>query len=198
MNVEIGIVGLPQSGRTVVFKALTGGESGGDGHGRDGAAHLGVAQVADPRLDTLTRMLHPKKTVAVSIAYIDVGASIKDLVDGQAIGGRLLAQFSRVDALIVVVRDFADDSVAHPEGSLDVTRDIAAMDLELAFSDLATIERRQKRVETSLKGAKPAERQGLLREQEALAEARHRGLLRTEGRNYLISDGDVITFLFNV
>ncbi len=92
MNVEIGIVGLPQSGRTAVFKALTGSEdrtggaSGGDGPGRDGDAHLGVAQVADPRFDTSTGMLHPRKTVAVSIAYIDVGASVKGLADGQAVG----------------------------------------------------------------------------------------------------------------
>ncbi|MEE8353539.1 MAG: DUF933 domain-containing protein [Dehalococcoidales bacterium] len=201
MNIEIGIIGLSQSGRTAVFKALTGSETGGDGHGREGAAHLGVARVADPRLDTLTAMLHPKKTVAVSIAYIDVGASVKGLVEGQSIGGRLLAQLSRVDALIVVIRDFADDSVPHPDGSVDVARDIAAMDLELAFSDLAIIERRQERVETSLKAATPAERQAFLREQEALAglrrglekdvPAREQGLTAEEVR--LVSNFQLLT-----
>ncbi|GAJ22710.1 unnamed protein product, partial [marine sediment metagenome] len=75
---------------------------------------------------------------------------------------------SNVDALINVVRAFTDESIPHIEGSVDVERDIATIDLELAFSDLALLERRLQRIDISLKGAKQLERQGLLREQEML------------------------------
>jgi GTP-binding protein YchF len=114
-------------------------------------------------------MLHPKKVVSAEATYIDIGASVKSLVEGKSISGQLLNRLSTADALINVVRAFADDSVPHVEGSLDVGRDIVAMNLELAFSDLALLERRLEKIDVSLKGAKQAERQGLLREQELLA-----------------------------
>jgi GTP-binding protein YchF len=168
MNIEIGIIGLPQSGRTTLFNALTRGEADTAKHTQAGAAHVGIASFADPRLDTLTDILKPKKTVPITVSYIDIGASVKGLVEGKGIGGQLLAQLSKVDALINVVREFQNDSIPHSEGSLDVARDIAAMNLEMAFSDLAIIERRLGRIEESLKGARPAERQPFLREQELL------------------------------
>jgi len=110
-------------------------------------------------------MLHPKRVVTAEAKYIDIGASVKGLAKDHAISGELLNQLSPVDALINVVRAFTDESIPHVADSLDVDRDIATMDLELAFSDLALLERRLQRIETSLKGAKPPERQGLLREQ---------------------------------
>jgi len=113
-------------------------------------------------------MLKPKRVVPTEIRYIDVGASIRDLTKDEAISGQFLTQLSQVDALINVVRAFTDEKIPHIEGSLDAARDIATMDLELIFSDLTIIERRLKRIETSLKGAKPPERQGLLHEQELL------------------------------
>jgi hypothetical protein len=130
--------------------------------------HIGVAKVPEPRLGVLEEMLHPKKVVPVEARYIDIGASVRGLVQDKGIGGELLNQLSQVDALISIVRAFVDDSIPHPEGSLDVKRDITALDLELTFSDLAIIERRLERLGTSLKGAKPTERQSLLREQEIL------------------------------
>jgi GTP-binding protein YchF len=168
MNIEIGIIGLPQSGRTTLFSALTAGEADTAKHTREGAAHVGVARVADPRLDVLTDILKPQKTVPITVSYIDIGASVKGLVEGKGIGGQLLAQLSKVDALINVVREFQDESIPTSEGSLNVTRDVSAMNLELAFSDLAIIERRLGRIEESLKGAKPTERQLVLREQQLL------------------------------
>ena len=168
MNIEIGIIGLPQSGRTTLFNALTGGEADTAKHTQTGGAHVGIASFADPRLDTLTDILKPKKTIPITVSYVDIGASVKGLVEGKGIGGQLLAQLSKGDALLNVVREFQDDSIPHSEGSLDVARDIAAMNLEMAFSDLAIIERRLGRIEESLKGAKPAERQPFLREKELL------------------------------
>ena len=168
MNIEIGIIGLPQSGRTTLFNALTAGEADPTKHARDGTAHVGVARVADLRLDVLTDILKPQKTVPITVSYVDIGASVKGLVEGKGIGGQLLAQLSKVDALINVVREFQDDSIPFSEGSLDVVRDVSAMNLELTFSDLAIIERRLGRIEESLKGAKPMERQLVLREQQLL------------------------------
>ncbi|MBI2836325.1 MAG: redox-regulated ATPase YchF [Chloroflexi bacterium] len=166
MSVEIGIVGLPQSGRTTVFKALTHAA----GQHTQEAAHVGVAKVPEPRLQQLAEILHPQRIVPATAKYIDVGVSIKDLAKGKGAAGHsgLLAQLSNVDALLNVVRAFEDDSIPHIEGSLDIARDITNMDIELIFSDLTLLEHRLERLSESLKGAKPPERQGLLKEQELL------------------------------
>ena len=169
MSIDIGIIGLPQSGKTTIFNALTRGKADTISHATEGQKpHIGIAKVPEPRLRVLDEMLHPKKVVPVEARYIDIGASVKTLVQDKGIGGELLNQLSNVDALISVVRAFVDDRIPHPEGSLNVKRDIATLNLELVFSDLAIMERRLERIETSLKGAKPPERQGLLREQEIL------------------------------
>lgn len=173
MSVDISIIGLSQSGRTTIFNGLTRGKVDTGSHAaRDLAPHIGIARVPEPRLQTLADMLKPKRVVPAEIRYIDVGASVKDLVKDEAISGQLLNQLSQVDALINVGRAFTDEEIPHLEGSLDVARDIATMDLELTFSDLTIIERRLKRIEISLKGAKQPERQSLLREQEMLMKFR--------------------------
>ncbi|MBI4266919.1 MAG: redox-regulated ATPase YchF [Chloroflexi bacterium] len=164
MSVNIGITGLPGSGKTTIFNALTGGAGSRGGE----AAHVGMAKVPEPRLKALADLLHYRKLVPVEARYIDVGASVKGAAKDKGTGGEFLAQLSTVDAIITVIRAFTDETVPHPEGSLDVDRDIAAMDLELAFSDLAIIERRMERIELSLKGAKAPERQALIQERETL------------------------------
>jgi len=169
MSINIGIIGLAKSGRTTIFNALTKGKADTNGHiEKSLTPHIGVTKVPEPRLKTLADMLHPKRIVPAEATYIDIAASVKSLVKDKAIGGQLLAQLSNVDALINVVRAFTDETIPHIEGSVDVDRDIDTMNLELAFSDLALLERRLERIDTSLKGAKQPERQGLLREQELL------------------------------
>ncbi len=169
MSIDIGIIGLPQSGKTTIFNALTKGKADITSHATEGITpHIGTAKVPEPRLGVLDEMLHPKKVVPAEARYIDIGASVKTLAQDKGIGGELLNQLSNVDTLISVVRAFVDESIPHPEGSLDVKRDITTLNLELVFSDLAIMERRLQRIETSLKGAKPPERQGLLREKEIL------------------------------
>jgi len=169
MSIDIGIIGLAKSGKTTIFNALTKGKADtGSYTAESQAQHFGVAKVPEPRLETLASLLQPKRVVPAEVRYIDIGASVKSLVKDKGIGGELLTHLSNADTLINVVRTFADERIPHVEGSLDVERDIATMDLELTFSDLAILERRLERIETSLKGAKPPERQGLLREQETL------------------------------
>ncbi len=160
---EIGIIGLPKSGKTTVFQALTKGKGEKVPHS-PGTAVQGVIKVPDPRLQTLTEILKPKRTVPAEVRYIDIGAPIKE------IGGAHLTQLSTADALIYVVRVFQDQRVPHIEGSVDPERDIATADLELAFSDLAIVERRLERLEVDLKGAKAQEREAILREQALIQE----------------------------
>ena len=165
MTIEIGIVGLAQSGKTTVFNALTGGKT----DTRSLAPHIGIAKVPEPRLQVLADMLHPKKVIPAEVSYIDIGASVKELGGGKGVGGQILNQLSNADALINVIRAFIDETVPHIEGSLDVARDIATANLELTLHDLGIISRRLEKIEESLKAAKPAERQCLLPEQQLLA-----------------------------
>ncbi len=169
MSVDIGIIGLAKSGRTTIFNALTKGKvETGSYAQKDLTPHVGIARVPEPRLKMLADMLHPKRVIPAEVRYLDIGASVKD----KAISSQFLTQLSDTDALINVVRAFIDESIPHIEGSLDVERDIATIDLELAFSDLAIIERRLERIEVALKGAKQLERQSLLREQELLTKVK--------------------------
>jgi GTP-binding protein YchF len=158
MSIGIGITGLAQSGRTTIFNALTRGQA----DTKTTTPHLGVTKVPEPRLKTLADMLHPKKVVPAEVSYTDIGASVKTT------GSQILNQLATADALLNVVRAFANESVPHVEGSIDVERDIATNNLELAVYDSGIINRRLEKIESSLKGAKPPERQSLLHEQELL------------------------------
>jgi ribosome-binding ATPase len=168
MSVDIGIVGLSKSGKTTIFNGLTKGKAATGGYSQKAQANIGMAAVPDDRIHKLADIFHPKKIVHAEVKYIDIGASVKEMAVDKGIGGQLLNQLSTVDVLVNVVRAFKDDSLPHPEGSLDPIRDIEAMNLELAFSDLAIIEKRLERMEGSLKAAKAAERLVYQKEQETL------------------------------
>jgi GTP-binding protein YchF len=169
MSINIGIIGLPQSGKTTVFNALTKGKADTIVHGTESLSpNIGMAHVPEPRLKLLDDIFHPLKTVYSEVKYIDVAASVKSLARDKGIGGQLLNQLSAVDTLICVVRAFKDESIPHPDGTLDVKRDIDSLNLELIFSDLAIMERRLERLEGSLKAAKPGERAPFLQEKEVL------------------------------
>jgi GTP-binding protein YchF len=167
MSVGIGIIGLPESGRTTIFNALTKGNAATGSHAQK-VPHIGIAKVPDARLAELAEMFNPKKIVPAEIKYLDIGASIKGIGKDSSISGEYLTQLSNVDALINVVRSFTNDSIVHPSGSIDPGRDINNMNMELSFSDLAIIERRMEKITNSLKSAKPDERQQYKNEQELL------------------------------
>jgi len=168
MGLGIGIIGLSGSGRTTVFNALTGNNAETGGFGAASAAHVGMAKVPDARLEAFTRLFNPKKTTPAEIQYLDIGASVKTLAKGSGSAGQLMTQLTGVDVLINVVRSFEDSSIPHPSGSIDVSRDISDMNLEVAFSDLAVIEKRFNRIASSIRGAKPEEKPRLLLEQDLL------------------------------
>jgi GTP-binding protein YchF len=166
LSVDIGIIGLPGSGRTTIFNALTRGKAETGGFG-GGTANIGIAKVPDARLEVLTKIFNPRKTIYAEIKYLDLGSSVKALAAEKG-GGQFLAQLAAVDAMLSVIRAFRDPVIPHPAGSIDVVRDIGEMDLELAFSDLAIIEKRFDRIGSAMKGAKPDERARLSYEHELL------------------------------
>ena len=173
MSVGIGIIGLVESGRTTIFNALTRGKADTGGQAQK-APHIGIAKVPEPRLGRLAELIKPRKVVPAEVKYLDIGASVRSLAKDTAISGEYLSQLSSVDALINVVRAFTDESIPHIEGSVDVARDMTTMNLELAYSDLAIIERRLNRIEASLKSAKTDERHSLHHEQELLGRVKSR------------------------
>jgi ribosome-binding ATPase len=169
MSIDIGIIGLPQSGKTTVFNAFTGGASDSPRRTSDAqAANIGIVKVPDSRLKILSDMFKPKKTVPIEIKFVDIGAGLKGGKETKGFSGELLTHLNNVETLVGVVRTFEDDRIPHPEGSVDVRRDIATLEMELAFSDLAIIERRLEKIEGSLKAAKAGERPAILKEQETM------------------------------
>jgi GTP-binding protein YchF len=154
---DLGIIGFGLAGKTTVFNAVTRGKAA-TGFGGGQEPNLGVVKVPDMRLGVLTEMFHPKKTTPAEVSYVDFPAAGAAFGHGQGPGSQFLNELRRMDALIHVVRAFASAEVPHPEGSIDAARDIGNMNLELAFADLALIERRLERMEAELRSAKASER----------------------------------------
>jgi ribosome-binding ATPase len=164
MGLELVIMGLPQSGKTTVFNALTQAtaETGGYSSGDD-EPNLATVKVPDERLDTLTSMFNPRRTVPAEVQYYDV-AGLNKGVSEQGMSGRLLGYLSQAAALVHVVRAFQDDSVAHPEESVDPLRDIETIQMELTFSDMSLIERRLARIKDQVNKLRGSERENTERE----------------------------------
>lgn len=174
---KIVILGLPNSGKTTVFNALTRGTAETTAYmSGQLEPNTSIVKVPDQRLIELAKMFNPKKVTPANVQYVDVGGmSGGSARQESGLPPALLNYLSGADALLHVVRAFEDDNVAHPSGSVDPTRDIAEVDLELIFSDLAIIERRLTRLEAEI-GKMPTkereirivERDVLTRLQEAL------------------------------
>ncbi len=145
---RIGIVGLPQSGKTTLFQILTRAHGSGVGSGRQ-EARVGVVRVPDVRLDRLAELFKPQKTVYATIEYMDMPGSVIELartgVQSQAL--------RELDALVHVTRAFEDEAVPL-EGGVDPKRDIENVELELILSDLAVVEKRLERLEKDIKKQK--------------------------------------------
>ncbi|HAV10338.1 MAG TPA: redox-regulated ATPase YchF [Dehalococcoidia bacterium] len=163
---EICIIGLPKSGKTTIFNALTKGTAETKPYASAALApNIGMAKVPEPRLAALTSMFHSKKTTPAEIKYVDIAGATKTFSKSEGFDGQLLSYLSNADALIHVIRNFNNETVPHIEGSIDPKRDAATLDMELIFSDLAIIERKIQRLESSLKSSKPGERDNAIKEQ---------------------------------
>src|SRR5512146_3293252 len=142
---RLGSIGLPQSGKTTLFNALTRAmQPTGIATGRI-EVHTAVVDVPDPRVDRLSAMFKPKKTIYAKVTYADIAGL--DASGGRAgISGTLLNQLTQMDGFIHVVRCFTDENVPHPQGSVDPGRDLAAMESELVLNDLIAVERKLERL----------------------------------------------------
>ncbi len=149
---KLGIIGFPQSGKTTLFNALTRGNAPTTASAGRIEVHTAVVDVPDPRVDKLSAMFKPKKTIYAKVTYADI-AGLDSGVAKSGITGQLLNQLSQMDGLIHVVRCFEDGNVPHPSGSVDPARDVTAMDGELLLNDLIAVERKLERlVEERKKG----------------------------------------------
>jgi hypothetical protein len=142
---KLGIIGFPQSGKTTLFNALTRGNAPTTASAGRIEVHTAVVNVPDPRVDKLSVMFKPKKTIYAKVTYADI-AGLDSGVARSGISGQLLNQLSQMDGLIHVVRCFEDGNVPHPSGSVNPARDIAAMDAELLLNDLIAVERKLERL----------------------------------------------------
>jgi GTP-binding protein YchF len=147
---RLGIIGLPQSGKTTVFNALTRGHQPLTTSAGRFDVHTGVVDVPDERVDRLSALFQPKKTIFAKVTYADIAG-----LEGSqsAISGQLLNQLTQMDGLLHVVRCFEEASVPHPAGSVNPLRDISTMDSELLLNDMIAVERKLERlVEEHKKG----------------------------------------------
>jgi len=162
---KTGIIGLPQVGKTSLFKILTKAKVEDRGYSRE--AHLGIAKVPDDRLEKLAALYNPKKTIYATVEYADVAAIGQEALKETS----FLANLRNVDALIHVLRAFEDDSIPHV-GEIDPLRDIKNVEFDLMVSDLTQIEKRLERLQKDLKKMRTPdlekENELLLRAKEAL------------------------------
>ena len=143
---KTGIIGLPQVGKTSLFRILTRAHLADHAYSNPREAHVGVAKVPDDRLDRLAKIYHPKKLTHASVEYVDVGAIGQEALKESAYLGHL----RNVDALAHVVRAFDDPAIPHV-GAIDALRDIKNVEFDLMVSDLGQIEKRLERLEKDLK-----------------------------------------------
>lgn len=167
VTTKLVIIGLPGSGKSTVFNALSRSTAETGSFGGDDEPNLATVKVPDERLDRLTEMFHPQRRVPADVQYLDVRGIDKGISE-QGMSGQLLGHLSQGDALVLVVRAFEDESIPHPEGSVDPARDIETMNLELAFSDLSVVDKRLQRVIQQLPKMKGAEREAYEREQKLM------------------------------
>jgi GTP-binding protein YchF len=142
---RLGIIGLPQAGKTTIFNALTRGHQPTTMSGGRYEVHTGVVDVPDLRVDRLSGMFKPQKTIYAKVTYADI-AGLEGSSSKSGISGQLLNQLNQMDGFVHVARCFEDASVPHPAGSVNPARDVAAMDGELLINDLIAVERKLERM----------------------------------------------------
>ena len=170
---RLGIIGLPQSGKTTLFNALTRATQPTGATGKI-EIHTAVVDVPDHRVEKLSEMFKPKKTIFAKVTYVDIAG-----LDGSAgkagISGALLNQLAQMDGFIQVVRVFEDENVAHVHNSIDPQRDILNMESEFVLNDLIQVERKLERLQEEKKKGAGREK-GLIEREQVLFDRLHEAL----------------------
>jgi GTP-binding protein YchF len=157
---KLGIVGLPNVGKSTLFNALTNSRvDAGNYVSRSANPNLGMVNIPDERLGFLTKMNHSEKTVPAFIDFIDIVGLSQGASKGEGGGNKFLSHIREVDALVHVVRCFDDDNVIHVNDAIDPVNDVDIVNMELIFSDMDIVERRIERTKKVLKGDKGVEKE---------------------------------------
>lgn len=143
MKLSLGIVGLPNVGKSTLFNALTKQEIAAENYPFCTIdPNVGVVPVADPRLQKLSDLINPEKTTPAVIEFWDIAGLVKGASQGEGLGNQFLANIRSVSAIVHVVRSFVNDNIHHVENNIDPKRDIELINIELIFKDLETVQKK--------------------------------------------------------
>ena len=157
---KLGMVGLPNVGKSTLFNALTNaGAASANYPFCTIEPNVGIVSVPDERLDKLAEMYNPEKFTPATLEFVDIAGLVKGASKGEGLGNKFLSNIREVDAIVHVVRCFQDDNIIHVDGSIGAARDIETINLELIFSDLEILDRRIDRAKKAVKGDKSLQKE---------------------------------------